>query len=311
MAKNILTFSGLYTRLRDRVYPSPTDAQTAEAKAIVNDGYLRLLTEHPWRCITKATTLTIWPEVTGTVNGSASYSAPTGLSTITATEASFYASMVGRTFTFDTSETGYTIAGYTSTTVVTVTGNASGEAAGDTFTIVPDAYRLASDFAEMVADPIVSTDMSNPPRLDKRTDEDVLNRIYASDQITGPPKMYAIQPAAFSATVGQQWDMIVYPIPDQEYALIYRYRFEVDTMTADAEYPVGGSVLSLAILGAASAVWEERAGQTKGLQSELYYKQALPAAIKRDHATRAGILGQTPPDVIPATHEQIATYTTS
>lgn len=71
--------------------------------------------------------------VTGTVSGLPVHVA--GTSTITSAGTEFTYEQIGAFFQFDTSGTRYEITGFTSTSVVTVQGDASGETSGDTFTI--------------------------------------------------------------------------------------------------------------------------------------------------------------------------------
>jgi hypothetical protein len=73
----------------------------------------------------------IYTKFTGTVDGTPAKD--NGTSTITATTAVFDETVVGGTITFDTSSNGYVVSSYTSTTIIVVTGDASGEAADDTF----------------------------------------------------------------------------------------------------------------------------------------------------------------------------------
>jgi hypothetical protein len=85
--------------------------------------------------------------VAGTVSGTPSKD--NGTTTITATADIFVATMVGSTFTFDTSGTSYVIASHTSATVIVVTGDASGETADDTFTITGGRWALEFMEAEV------------------------------------------------------------------------------------------------------------------------------------------------------------------
>jgi hypothetical protein len=62
---------------------------------------------HKWSFLSPQTTIVLWATTTGTVSGQGVYSSPS--TTITATAAKFYTTMVGHSFTFDTSSTDYTI----------------------------------------------------------------------------------------------------------------------------------------------------------------------------------------------------------
>jgi hypothetical protein len=127
------------------------DQYLDDAKAIVNEGYKRFKLAHDWGFLTIRTTLTGWVTNTETAVGAPSYSAPS--STVTVDTAMFYPSMVGQVLTFGTSETTWTIDGYTSSTVVTVTGDASGEAAAQEITVTATGFqRLPDDFSGQMID---------------------------------------------------------------------------------------------------------------------------------------------------------------
>ena len=291
MAANALTFKNIYDRLIAVAYPTTPDAaQIVDAKGLVNDGYLQFLGEYPWSFCHKAGSGTLFSAVTTgavTVGG-------TGNLTLTAAAATFYSTMVGRTITATTSGSSYTITGYTSSTVITVSVDASADD-GDTFTIAAGVYGLASGFSSLIEDPVVtSTNGWVLPRLERKSAEWIVEQVQANPNLTQQPRFYAVQPRTFSASVGQQWDMLVFPLPDQAYTLSGRYRFVPDLLSSDNDYPLGGGVHGLTILAAALMQWEQRKGQVDGFHARTYYQTALPRSIRFDREQQPVILGRTP-----------------
>jgi len=283
MAANVLTFSDLYNRLLAYHYNGSSAAgDVTEAKQIVNDGNLLFQSDHNWSHITKAETLYLWPSVAvGTTTVSAS------TLTVTATVASFYPSMVGRTLTV-TDIGDRTITGYTSATVVTVDTTFTGS---HTFSIDADGYGMSADFEDIIDSPVLIL-QAGWPALDERPAQWVLGMLESSSRITGMPAYYAIQPRVFAVATGQRWDMIVYPRPSQLYTATIRSRIAPATMTSDSEYPQGGGLHSLTILQAILRLWEERKGQMAGINTELYYKIYLPQSIAKDASRHSRNLGQ-------------------
>jgi len=80
-------------------------------------------------------TLTQPAASTGTVKGAPTYNATAGQSTIVSSTGTFTTYMIGLSFKFTTSTNTFTIAIVTDASTVVVTGNASGETAGQTYSI--------------------------------------------------------------------------------------------------------------------------------------------------------------------------------
>lgn len=304
MATNILTFQGLHERLLEQTHPnSPTGAQTTAAKLLVNDGYLRFLSDYDWSFVTKIPTVTLWPTTTTaavTVSGADDTELAVAVDT-------FYESMEGRSIVADTSGTSYTVVTYTDAKNLIVDADASADT-GDTFTIAADGlYGLPSDFGQRIDDPVLATVLGRP-RLDERPPEWVRTEIEATGNMTGPPVYYAIVPRDFSTLIGQRWDMLVCPIPSSLYPAVFRHRFDADVMTEDAEFPLGGGLHGLTILQAGLMIHEQRGGDTDGVQAGLYYKQYLPTSIQRDQQGRAAVLGSRPIQASPQRVETLGTY---
>lgn len=89
---------------------------------VANDRQIQLLEDRQWK-----------KKVTGTMSGAPSFGDPE--STVTATAAIFTEEMVGQRLIFDTSGNSYLIEAFTSTTIIDITGDASGEDSGDTLTV--------------------------------------------------------------------------------------------------------------------------------------------------------------------------------
>lgn len=300
-----LTFEDLYTEVADYLGygRNPSGARLTEARRYANEGYLRFLlgadprTDLPpggraydWSFLAPAATITFWAAATGTVSGTPGYGA--GASTVTATESKFYASMVGHAFTFDSSGNEYTITAYTSATQVSVSGDASGEASGDTFTIAADGtYSLPNDFGAILDD-FACDRSSASARVVHRPVAWIRWRAAGSGASSGIPEAYAIQPRVFDEGVGQRHEVLVDPIPGADYTMHYRYRINPDRMDAADDRPFGGPLHAQALLECVLAVAEERKndGQT---DHQDRARQLLAVAIDLDSRNKPRNLGST------------------
>jgi hypothetical protein len=261
--------------------------QTLEINRRVNDGYRNFLFSavdnrgkpHRWSFLEPLAQLIVWPTTTGTTVGAPSYSDPS--STITATAAAFYPSMVGKSFTFDTSSTSYTIVSVTSTTVLKVTGDASGEAAADTYTITADGdYRLPDDFGSINGDFLILESGYIRRRARRTNIATILQNRTVYVDWAEIPDIFAIVPEAMTGTTGQRQNVAFYPIPNAVITYTYNYSVLPDALTASAPYPKGVELYSEAIRYASLAEVEKRVGLDRGFKGE--YANLLNRAILQD-----------------------------
>lgn len=194
---------------------------------------------HKWSFLNPRANFTIWPTTTGTVDGQGSYSDP--LTTIDASAGTFYPSMEGKTFTFDTSGTGYTISQYVSATQIKVVGDASSETNNDTFTITADGdYTLPQDF-QSIEGPLTFTGSTSPWVAIDIVGEAEIREDRSKYSSGGIPVKAAIDPLAYDSSSAQRWQVMVFPTPSVVYTLKIRYSRAPDAFTADTDYPPGGA----------------------------------------------------------------------
>lgn len=192
-------------------------------------------------------TLTLWPTATGTMS--------VVTTTVTAAAAAFYPSMIGHTLVADTSGTGYTITGYTSSMVVTVATSAAADD-GDTFTVTATGtYRLPSDWGGVVGRPVYTSDSENSNDLEEVTPEE-MDELYRDDDSTGDPEKWSITVPS-PVTTGQSWNVRVHPVPSSAVTVQWPYKVIVADLTdSSAVYPVGGEEHNDTVLWCAKAAAE-------------------------------------------------------
>jgi len=239
---------------------------------------------HVWSFLRPLRTITVWPEVTGTVSGSPVYAT---VSTVTATAAKFYASMVGKTFTFDTSGTEYTIAGYTSSTVITLTGDASGEAADDTFTIESDGdFRLPDDFADVLGPMLFSAGDYKYHAVEQTAMQTILQmRNSHGTSWSAEPKWFATQAEDYVEGTGQRYYLALDAIPNSTYVLNYRSAVEPDMVSAES-YVRGGTPHVQTVIEAILAAAENMLGDEFGVH-EAKFRERLAASVSFDRQAHA------------------------
>ena len=243
-------------------YAALTAGQKAECADIANCGLLDFLSSHPWSFLAPRTSFTLWATQSSTASGAPVYD--DGTSTVTAETAMFYPSMVGKSVTFGATGKSYVIASYTSSTIVVVTGNASGEADEDAITVTADGdYLLPDDFGQLLSPPVYEPDTC-ALRLVARTNAEIDILRSQSDDAGGYATDFCIAPVEFSETAGQQHNLRVWPTPGTTANVMLHMLLVPGKLEDDADNLPGGVLHSLTIRDAALAENEIRTGLVNG-----------------------------------------------
>ena len=224
-----------------------------------------------WTFLKPVTSITLGP-TTGTANGAPTYNASTSTSTLTATSAIFESRMAdfSTSVTFGTSGTSYTISSYTSSTEVELSGDASGEASGDSLTISAQRdYDLPDNFGA-IQGPLTFTTNTYYDEV-PIVGEGQIRALRQGSNITGFPKYAAIRPIVGDGTTGQRFEILFHPAPDGTYTLKYAYTPLLDVLSSDYPYPMGGETHGETILESCLAVAERRLDD----EMELHYQQFM------------------------------------
>jgi len=271
-----------------------TAAQVAVIDKIMQSGYRRFLAPpvlpnsmvpHKWSFLEPTATLVAFTSAAGTMSGVPIYSSPS--STVTATAAKFFPGMVGRSIIFDDSSASYVIAGYTSSTVITVTGDASGELTGDDFTIAATGdVALPDDFGSMSSEFYLATSVASGCKtVQRRGLADILRRRAEDDDETGVPEVFAIAPKTHTGQTGQRQQAMFWPIPDDDYTLTFQYQILRNKIDATYVYPAGIETHSETILAAMLAECDHHVRQDLG--NEARFKEMLYSSISMDQMNSA------------------------
>ena len=282
------TFKDIYEAVGESVYGtrSLSAAQKVKAKQLANDGYLEFLQERAWEFLKPSASIVAFADASGVCDGAPAYADP--LSTVTVTEATFHASMVGHNLVFADTENEYEITSYTSSLVVVVTGDASGEDAADTVTVASGNWgRLPDDFLHVIGSFAYEPASEVGPR---RVPPGLLRELRAQDLAQSQGIIFiAIEPVALGTT-GQRWNFLWHGGVSSDETFYYRYRSSPDEMTADGEYPVGGPLHGSTIEMYGLKKAEEEKGKVDGAMHKLADRR-LATSIERDADTLPRNLG--------------------
>jgi hypothetical protein len=294
-----ITWSDLETEVGrflglDRTVGNWTANETADVLAIITRGlrqfYFPTRTNpqeaaHRWSFLRPQSTLTIWDDVVAgdaiTVSTAVAGATTT---TITASGAVFYPSMEEKSLAFDENSNTYTIDSYTSSTVVEVAGDASGET-GNTITIdSEDLFTMPWDYGGMAGDGVFTYQNAENTLVDITVTTDARIRMLRQDDIsTATPYMCAIIPLTTDATQGQRWAAQFHPPPNEVFLLDYRYYVLPDALIdATNEYPYGSVSHSETLLESCLAIAEVREKDSADVTHQVRYLALLQSSIDHD-----------------------------
>ena len=238
---------------------------------------------HAWSCLRDPGLLDLWSDVAVdaavTVSGGA-YSG--GVTVLTATGGTpFYETMIGKSIVVTTVGT-FTISAYTSSTVITVTGDASA-ASADTFSIAADGiYRLPSDFESPDTATMRFVSESWVPDV-QLCDERIVTSLRATQSQTGYPQYAYIRWGDSDGTAAHYQELVVWPEPDQYYQVALPYTVQAQAMGASTDAPRGGAEMHDCLLSVILAVCEEAKNQQRG-DRWAEAAEKCSAAARRDRS---------------------------
>lgn len=269
----------------------PTDAHDlAECKRHVNNAVRMFIADAPpgsgWRWIRSLVTAYLWPSATGTVSTAVHLS---GSTTITAATGTFYATMEGKSITFASAGT-FTITGYTSSSVIVVSGNASA-AASQAWSITADGdYRLPTSFSGVPNGAIRFQAGSDAPAgIDWIGEADVRAWRETTTVETGHPLYAAVRP--LDASGRRRWDLMVYPVPDEVFVVQFPSDIYFDSLVNLTDVPPCPFVHDDTLRAAVRAIVEKDVEDATGFEMEYYRRVALPNSHRLDGRSAPAKLG--------------------
>jgi hypothetical protein len=109
--------------------------------------------------------------------------------------------------------------------------------------------------------------------------------------LTGQPTMVAVVPIKGTGfESGQRFELLFYPVPDQEYTIQFAYRILPDCLSGALPYCYGGAQHSETILEACKAAAERNQDDAVSVHEE-HYQQLLAASISYDRNLKPQRLG--------------------
>ena len=277
----------------------------AEAKRHVNNALRMVYHSAPaggWRWQRPKIAVDVWPTVaeaaTLTISGG-THDVSNDETTLTASAATFYESMEGKSIVIDGVGT-FTMKTYTSTTVMVVEGDASA-ASADVFSITADGdYTMPSSFNGTFTGAITYAAATNQAIHLEWSDPSVIRQLREDVLDTNYPSLAAIRPR----TNTRRSELMVWPVPSTAAVLEFPAFVQFDLLTAVTDKPAlppgYDELLRAAVL---YVIERDVHKQDRGQYKSYFFEAALPSAWeldKRAAPRRLGYFGNPPtPGITP------------
>jgi len=187
----------------------------------------------------------------------------------------------------------YSIAVRDSNNGFTLDDTSAAPAVGATITFYDGVRALPDDFGGIEGNVTYGMGAMNGYL---RQDSDEHLRMVASGAIGGQvaaPQMFAIRPKTWptSGGTGTRQEVVMWPLPDQAYAVRMTYKVLPQLMTTASDCPLGATDHSAAIRASCLAIAEEYAVTEKSEYRSVLWPQALASSVMLDRGSLSGNIG--------------------
>lgn len=157
-------------------------------------------------------------------------------------------------------------------------------------------YTMPDDFSGTILDNSVAYVTAGQNQLPMvKVSESDIRKLHASDSTTKAfPKYYAIRNRNHDPTVGQRWEMTIYPKPSSAVngvQIEFRYVFIPNELTNTNIYPVGGAMYSEVILASHLAQAEATIDSDPNGPYSERFRALLAQAVRNDIQQKANARG--------------------
>lgn len=138
---------------------------------------------------------------------------------------------------------------------------------------------------------LTTNSTAQPWQIEWRSEASIRQLYAVTPAMTGPPMFAAEVPLkGTTATAGQRWQLLLFPLADQSYSLQAQYAINPDYLSAPFPYAYGGVQHTETILEGCLAIAEERLDDSSGVHADRY-QTLLRASIAADMRHKPQKLG--------------------
>lgn len=150
----------------------------------------------------------------------------------------------------------YTVNTRDGNTQVTLDDLTVAASAGSEYQLVRPFYTMPDDFGGLLSALTWRPGETSWTTLEQSHELALRERRQYTDLVDAPQR-FALRPKTFDATVGQRFELLFEPVPDDAYIFTYTYRVRPNQLSDSNLYPYGGAEHSETILASCLAVAEK------------------------------------------------------
>jgi len=150
-------------------------------------------------------------------------------------------------------------------------------------------YTLPADFSYMTG-PWLTFDQGDAFRRTQELPADALLERRSSSVYASYPLYHAVVPTTYAKEVGTGWEIWIYPNPNSEYSMHYRYKMMPQKLEGDDDLPAGGPEISEPLLELSLAIAEADKDEAPGVHDSKV-SLILADAVELDKRRKSHYLG--------------------
>lgn len=122
------------------------------------------------------------------------------------------------------------------------------------------------------------------PSIEQASEETVRYRLQR-EEASSRPSIYAVRPKKSDETVGTRYEILFWPVPEQDYNVTFRYAINPDQLKDDEALPLGGQPHAQTIIEACLAEAESKSGSGNSRQKK--FEVCLVSSVGHDREASA------------------------
>ena len=151
-------------------------------------------------------------------------------------------------------------------------------------------YDLPSAFGSLIGDLLYDED-ENETRIIKHVSPGMIDRQRSISDAEGRPSLCATRVKSIAHTGQQLSELMLDPIPDAAYTLIYQYDALVGELSTSNEYPLGGQPHAQTLLQSCRDIAAQTVNDDAGGREHELYLERLRASVEYDRRHAPDMLG--------------------
>lgn len=179
----------------------------------------------------------------------------------------------------------YEVSSYTTGTQIAITDSSLAIVAGTSYTLSRYKYTLPSDFGGFVGPMTYAPNQSDYYRPVELVDDYTIRALYMTNVLDNASEIVkaAVTPQAFTATVGQRWELHTWPSSTSAMQLTAKYRVVPNDLdTGSSSFPLGGAQHANTILYAVLSEAETRLWDNTTGAYQARYQECLSMSVEYD-----------------------------